>query len=144
MEWLGSWTRGAVLHPAPFLSSSGGMVCLCISLVTRPVTAWDGDSELCEPWGDLGVSVSTGHCLGLAAFACCLLQPLPQGKSLGQRAGYQLDILAQLVVSADLSVWFGSLSWPPSQRSLSLTRRTISDHRPTSRAQGPGNNQSPQ
>lgn len=119
MEWLGSWTRGAVLHPAPFLSSSGGMVCLCISLVTRPVTAWDGDSELCEPWGDPGSQSSLGTVWGwqplLVAFCS------HPGKSLGQRAGYQLDILAQLVVSADLSVWFGSLSWPPSQRSLSLT-----------------------
>lgn len=120
-------------YPTPSLSSHlGGMTvvgwCICIPvywLCAKSITAQGGISEFCKlPWRVSHHQVLSE--LRLAALACCLLQPLPQGNSLRSRAGHQQDKLVQLVVSANLSVWFGSLSQPPSESPFSGLRDSLS------------------
>lgn len=76
----------------------------------------------------------------------CLLplQSLFQGRSLWSESWCQPDKLAQFVVFANLVVWFGSLSQPPSQKPLSLTRETIWAPGPQPQVPNPREQSAPQ
>ena len=96
-----------------------------------PGPTWGSQSSPSTVWGWFWQHL-------LAAFC----SHFPKKSLCGQRAGYQPDKLAQLVVSANLSVWFSFLSQPPSD---TVWPEGWSEPQfPIPRAPGPGNNQAPQ
>lgn len=126
----------------------------CIQVIVLPLLSHPGQERWL--WQGMNLPVSqlsrcrVGHHIGLWALvhpggfsyhqalseaesgSPCLLPVHHFSKEglCGQRAGYKLGKLAQLVPSTNLSVWFGSLSWPPSQRPFPDLRDELSPRTP--------------
>lgn len=141
MRWLGYYGYEALSHTLPFIPlqryGGGGVMYLYTILQSMCKTNNSSGWQVRALWALVPpkVSVITTHCLSggwkllLAAFCSYFLK-----KSLcGQRAGHWPDKLAQLLVSANLSIWFDFRSYSPSQRPLSLSPSSLP---PGPKAQG--------
>ena len=94
------------------------------------------------PWGPHASPGAVWSRVWQPLLAACV--SLSQGRSLWSESRVSTGQTGPACASTNLSVWFGSLSWPPSQRPFPWPERWSEPQNPTPRAQDPGNNQAPQ